>query len=182
MVAISRSRVKIYIVDAGTAASTLTATDVIEGEIKSYNKSGGDKEVESDPVFGGYVDKEKPTEQVEVALEVIPKVNEDQNRWDTMAYAADVANSGVYTMASATSTQPNDKAIYIEATDGTNYKSWGFNNTSVTVFDLEHNADDNQVGNITFKFSPENDSGVSNFMTAASQVTSLPAWSALDNN
>lgn len=188
MVAISRSKVKIWIEDAGTNPSALVDSDAVAGEIKSYAKSGGTKEVESDPVFGGFVDKEKPTEQVEISMEVVPKVDTDQDRWDAMAYAAD--GTGVYTMASSVSTQPNDKAIFIGASDGTNGKAWAFNNCNVTVFDIEHNADDNQTGNITFKFSPENDSGVSNFQTLggasttpAIAVTSLlQSWSALDNN
>lgn len=182
MVAISRSKVTIYMVAAGTVASALASSDIIAGEIKSYSKSGGEKDVESDPVFGGFVDKEKPTSQVEISMEVIPRVDSNQNRWDSVAYALDSSNPGVYTMASETSTQPADRAIFITATDGSNYKSWGFNNCNVTVFDLEHNADDNQTGNITFKFSPTNESGVSNFMTAASAVTSLPTWGSLDNN
>ncbi len=66
MVAISRSKVNIYIVSADTALSDLTATDIYKGDIKSYSKSGGEKDVESDPVFGGFVDKEKPISQVEL--------------------------------------------------------------------------------------------------------------------
>lgn len=176
MTAISRNKVTIYIVDAGVNASALVATDAIEGEIKSYSKSGGERDVESDPVFGGYVDKEKPISQVEVAFEVVPSL-ESADRWDLLAYNTDTA-TGVLTMAGDIS----DKAVYIYATDGSNPKSWGFNNCSVIVYDLEHNADDNQTGNLNLKFSPTDSSDVSNFMTIATEVTNLPNWSALDNN
>jgi len=180
--AINRSKIKIWIEDADTLASALASTDAITGEIRNYNKSGGEKETESDPVFGGYVDKEKPQSQVELSFEVVPKLGTDADRWDAMIYAVDVANSGVYTMASETSTQASDKAVFIQGYDGTNYKSWCFNNCNVTVFDLEHAADDNQTGNLSMKFSPTNDSGVSNFMTAKSDITVMPNWTALDNN
>ena len=181
MVAISRSKTKIYIADAGTAASALTDSDVFEGDIKTYDKSGGNKDVESDAVFGGYVDKEKPTDQVEISFEIVPSLGTNADRWDAMTYAADVA-TGVYTMAEETSTQPSERAVFIQALNGTDYKSIGFNNCSVTVLDMEHSADDNRTYNMTLKFSPTTSTGVSNFMTLATAVTSLPAWTALDNN
>lgn len=179
MTAISRSKTKIYIVDAGTAASALADTDIIAGEISSYSKSGGERDNESTPVFGGFVDKEKPVSQVEITMEVIPSL-ENATRWSEMAYSVDgtATSFDVYTMAG----ELTDKAIYIQGTDGTNYVSYGFNNCNVTMSDIEHNADDNQTGTITFKFSPTNSDGVSNFMTAATAVTSLPAWTGLDNN
>lgn len=185
MGAINRDKIKIYMVDANTNPSTLAASHVVAGEIKSYNKSGGEKDVESDPVFGGFVNKEKPITQVEIELEVIPRMQE-ANRWDAITYARDTTATAsglhVYTMASTKSTQPSDKMIVIEATEGTVFKSWAFNNCNVTVFDLEHNADDNQTGNITFKFSPTSPKGVSNFITAKVAATALPNWTGLDNN
>lgn len=178
--AINRSMVKIWVEDADTLASALAATDVITGEIKNYNKTGGEKETESDPVFGGYVDKEKPQSQIELALEIVPKLGTDADRWDAMTYAVD--GTGVYTSASETSTQPSDKAVFIQSYDGTNYKSWCFNNCNVTMLDIEHAADDNQTGNLNMKFSPTNDSGVANFMTLGTSMASMPDWTALDNN
>ena len=181
MTAISRKKVSIYIADADTNASSLASSDLITGEIKSYSKSGGDEDVESDPVFGGFVDKEKPISQVEVEFEIVPSL-ESADRWSAMAYSSDVA-TGVYTMASATSTQKTDKAVFISAVDAVaGNKSWGFNNCNVTVLDLEHNADDNQTANMTLKFSPTNSSGVSNFMTLGTALASMPDWTELDNN
>ena len=60
MTAVARSKTNLYIMDADVNASDLVASDIITGEIKSYAKTGGETDVESDPVFGGYVDKEKP--------------------------------------------------------------------------------------------------------------------------
>ena len=78
---------------------------------------------------------------------------------------------------------PADKSVFIQAYDGVSgYKSWGFNNCNVTVLDIEHNADDNQTNNLILKFSPTDENGVSNFMSKGAAVTTLPNWSALDNN
>jgi hypothetical protein len=171
MTAISRNKVSIWIKPADTEASTLVAGDVITGEIKSYSKSGGERDVESDPVFGGFIDKEKPVSQLEISMEVVPSL-ESATRWESMAYAL---QSGVYVMSG----DPEEKSIFIQAKDGSNYSSYAFNNCNVTAFDIEHNADDNRTGTITFKFSPTDSSGISNFMTAASLITVLPAWTSL---
>lgn len=181
MTAISRSKVSIYVTEAGVAPSAVASTDMISGQIKSYSKSGGENDVESDAVFGGFVDKEKPISQVEFTFEIVPKVNEDQDIWDAMTYGLDSA--GVYTMASGSSTTDRtSKAVFITATDGTNSKSWAFNNCDVTMLDFDHNADDNMTANMTMKLSPTNDNGVSNFMTKGTTLAGLPAWTALDNN
>jgi hypothetical protein len=193
MTAISRSKTKIWIVAADTVPSTLTysatadieATDkgYFKGDISSYSKSGGEKEVESQAVFGGYVDKEKPTSQIEVSLEIVPLLDATKaDRWDFMAYAKDVANAGIYTSASETSTQPDDRMIVIEAASGALYKTVMYNNCNVTVLDLEHNADDNRTYNMTLKFSPTDDNGVANSATSDIAATAMPAFSALDNN
>jgi len=186
MTAISRSKTSIYIVDADTNLSALVATDIFKGDIKSYSKSGGEKDVESDPVFGGYVDKEKPTSQMEISLEVVPLLDSDKsNRWDAMIYAKDLASTSidVYTTASETSTEPNDKLVVLSALTGTGtYKVHAYNNCSVTVLDLEHNADDNRTYNMTMKLSPATDDGVANFMTFAANPTTAPDWTSLDNN
>jgi len=189
MTAISRKMVKIAIVSAGTVPSTLAPTDYITGEIQNYSQSGGDSDSESVPVFGGFVDKEKPESQVEVALELIPSL-EGSAKWDAMTYSVDVKSSAldkpIYTMASGDSTIPGKRAVFIEASSlvGTETlsKSIAYNNCDVTTFEMSHAADDNRTGNITFKLSPTNSNGVSNYMAADLAVTGLPAWTSLDNN
>jgi hypothetical protein len=183
MAAINRNNVKVYICNAGTAPSLLVASDVISGEIKSYSKSGGAVEVSSDPVFGGFVDLEKPREQIEISMDVIPSIGSNANFWDALIYSNETVatKTNIYTLnnGGTGATVPGDKMITIQALSGTNYKTVAFNNCNVTVFDFEHNADDNRTGKITFKFSPTTETGVSNFMTAASAATALPAWTSL---
>jgi hypothetical protein len=175
--AISRSKVKIWIVPVDTAASTLaltgtTALAPITGEIESYSKSGGELDVESVPVFGGFVSKEKPRSQVELAFDIIPDVNQ-LGRFETFAYGKNADNRFVY------STDPSDKAVYIQAQDGSNYLTYGFNNCNVVSFDFDHTADDNRTATLNLKFSPTDESGVSNLQADTVVVTSLTAWTAL---
>ncbi len=184
--AISRSKVSIYMQVADTDPSTLVSADMIKGEIKSYSQSGGNSDVETDPVFGGMITKEKPREQVEISLEIIPTLGTTEtDRWYSVAYAVETVGSDtVYTMAStgSSTTQPTDKMILIESDDGTNKQSIAYNNCNVTEFSMDHNADDNRTITLTFKFSPEDSNGVSNYMEAALAATAMPAFSDLDNN
>lgn len=184
MTAISRSMVKIAIVSTSIEAADVASTDFIEGEIVNYAQTGGDTDTESVAAFGGFIDKEKPASQVEVALEIVPKIEINADRWNEMAFAKDVATTAidVYTMASETSAQPGKRRIYIEADDGTNKESVCYNNCDLTQFEMSHAADDNRTGNITFKFSPTNGTGVSNYMESANGLSNMPSWSALDNN
>jgi len=196
MTAISRNKVKIWIAPAGTAPSTLldvaatsnTHLGFLSGQIKSYSKSGGDSDVESDPVFGGYVDKEKPTSQVELAFEIVPALEATlADVWDYHAYTQEtIGVKTVYTMATdnldASAVAAGDKVVVIQALTGTDYKTLAVNNAAVTVLDLEHNADDNRTYNMTMKFSPTNGAGVSNFMTGKLAATAMPAWTTLNNN
>ena len=182
MTAISRNKVKIWITTLGTAASTLVMTGTgalspILGEIKSYARNGGEDQVESDAVFGGYVDMEKPKSQVELSFDVVPAL-ETGSRWDSLIFGRDVATN-VWTMA----TDSANKTIFIQYYDASaGSYSWGFNNANAVSFTVDHNADDNAKGKFSFKFSPTNKNGVSNYMANTVAVTSLPAWTALDNN
>ncbi len=182
--AISRSKVSIYMQVADTDPSGLLPADMIKGEIKSYSQSGGNSDVETDLVFGGMITKEKPREQVEISLEIIPELGTDAtDRWYAIAYTKDsYATNDVYTMASQSGTQPTDRLILVESDDGTNKQSIAYNNCNVTEFSMDHNADDNRTITLTFKFSPEDSNGVSNYMEAALGATAMPAFSDLDNN
>jgi len=196
MTAISRSKTKIWIVSADTdptalsysATSDVAATDngYFSGDIKSYSKSGGENDVESDPVFGGFVDKEKPTSQFEISMEIVPLTDAGiSDRWDYMAYGSEVVGANtIYTSAQSgtDTTQPADRMVVIEADDGTNQKTLMYNNCNVTVLDLEHNADDNRTYNLSLKLSPTDGNGVANFATANLAASLMPAFSDLDNN
>lgn len=181
MAAISRSKVKIWIVAADTTPSSLLSNTTfngsnlgyIAGQIQSYSQSGGETDTESVPVFGGYVDKEKPVSQVELAMDIIPDVSTNPDIWESFIYGTNA--SGVYVMSGTAS----DRAIFIQAQDGSSFKSTAYNNCGAVKVDLEHNADDNQTKSISFKFSPTTSAGISNYMSKALAVTALPAWTTL---
>ena len=192
MTAISRRVTKVWVVPSNTAASSLVDTapygssnllGYISGEIKSYSKSGGEIDVESDPVFGGFVDKEQPQSQIELQFEIIPSF-EYGDLWEAMLYGYDSENDA-YT---STANKPTNRAVFIEALNGTtSCKAWGFNNAFVTALDMEHNADDNQTQNMTLKLSPETEGGVTNILfnstikdTTFKSITDLPDWSAFE--
>lgn len=175
--AVSRSKVKIWIVAAGTHPSTLVQTGTtslgpIAGEIESYSKSGGELDVEAVPVFGGFVDKEKPRSQVELSLTLIPDVLQ-LGRFETYAYGKNSDNKFVY------SQDPTDKSVVIQALDGSSYLTYGFNNCNVVSFDFDHSADDNRTATLNFKFSPTTTAGVSNMQADTVIATSLKGWDTL---
>lgn len=192
MTAVPRSAVKIWVVPAATAPSLLVRTSAwnstntlgyIAGEIKTYGRTGGEKDVESDPVFGGFVDKEKPQSQFEIPFEIVPSL-ERAELWDSMIYGVDPA--GVLTSVSDSVT---DRAVFYEGfKTATGAFAYGFDNCSVTSLDIDHSADDNLTKNMTLKFSPTTDSGRANLMfNSASRdetfadVSDLPNWTDLDN-
>lgn len=179
MTAISRNKVKIYIANAGVNPADVDETSYIAGEIKSWSQSGGERDTESDPVFGGYVNKEKPVTQFEISMEVIPSLDE-ATRWSSMAYAEDSSGNGVYTSKNVSLA---DKAIFVTAIEDTSLSgAWGFNNCNVTNLDIEHNADDNMTGNISFKFSPTTNVGQPNFQTSKGDLSDLLAWTSLQTD
>jgi hypothetical protein len=190
MSAISRRKTKIWVVPKNTDPSALLYTGSTQyapilGEIKSYSKSGGENDVESDAVFGGFVDKEKPQTQFELSFDIVPSLESD--RWIEMAYT--LKTNGVYISGG----ELDERAVYIEASTVNGYststsdyrKVFGFNNCSVTVLDQEHNADENQTYTLNLKFSPATSSNVANVMTksttcaALTAITAMPNWNTL---
>lgn len=177
MTAINRKLVSIAIVDAATNGSELDSTDFINGQIKSYTKSGGEKNIESDPHFGGDVTKEKPRDQIEVSFEVTPSTS-DLAKWEALAYgSATVGADTVY----LSSVDPTDKAVFIQVLSGSDVQTFAFDNCNVTMLDMDHNADDNMAKTLNLKLSSENENGRANYASALLAATSFPAWTALPN-
>jgi len=176
MTAIDRDAIKICVCTVNTAASSLiltgtTALGPILGEIKSYSKSGGERETETDPHFGGMVKKKQPIGQVELSFDITPSA-EYADKWDLLAYGTALADTALAVMNIA----PVDRTVFIQALVGTNYMSYGFNNCSITVLDMDHEAGDVMTKKMTLKFAPETDAGKTNFLGKKIIVTSLPAW------
>lgn len=176
MTAIQRRMVKIYITASDVNPSAVASSDAITGEIKSYARTGGEDDFDSEAVFGGYVDLEKPRSQVSIEMDIIPSIDAASatgaDRWDSLIYGT---TNSVYTYNS----DAVYKAVFIEAINGSIKKAWAFNNCNAMSFDLDHNADGPQKGKFKFKFSPLTSAGISNFQTKSTAMTALPAWSTL---
>lgn len=158
--AIDREHVTIYIAPADTNGSALAASDIVNGEITSHNLTGGNQDVESVAAFGGFIDKRKPREQFELSMDVVPKLSgtaSETDRWDIFKYGSTGASTG----------DSGNYCIFIVATDGTNYKTSGFNNCKLTGWEPSQAADDNYMGTATWKFSPTTDTGAANLKTSA---------------
>lgn len=185
--AISRNKVKIYMVDASAAKgldpALMADTEIIAGEIVSYSKTGGNSDSESVPAFGGFIDKEKPDEQFEISMEVVPNLSVNGvTRWEAMKYSKDpVAAKNLYTSAAGTGSAVAavQKVIVIEATDGVRHITYAFNNCDITQFEIDHAADDNRTGNITFKLSPTTTDGSPNVQVVDGLRTALEDWASL---
>lgn len=171
MTAIQRKFVDIYIVNADTDPSALASTDIVKGEITQYSKSGGEDDAETVHAFGGDISKDKPRSQIELSFEITPSM-EEADRWDKLVYGL---TNGVY----VSNKSVGDKAIFIQAKNGSSFKTHAFNNCNSVNWDWQHEADDNRTGTFSFKLSPESRTGIANHMTAASGATSLPNWSTL---
>ena len=174
MTAINRQMIKIAIVAAGTNGSALSSSDWVVGEIKEYSQSGGAPDMNSEAVFGGYVDEQVPVTQLEVTMDVIPKIDGESNRWESYIF-------GLHSTAQSyvSNKLAGKKAIFIQAKDGSNFKSLAYNNAFGSTFEPSHNADENRRVNFTFKLSPENEDGVANFQAKAVATSVLPAWGSL---
>lgn len=183
MTAISRSAVKLWLVAAGTAPSALSTnvwstsntSGYIPGVIKEYSVTGGEADVESDPLFGGFVDKEKPRSQFEIELTIVPALEASTFDFHAISLAADTGTTTVYTTRDVGS----DRMFAIQGNTGSSYKSWAFNNCSITTHDMSHSADDNQEQTLTLKFSPTDSGGIPNYQFSKVVVTSLLVWSGL---
>ena len=120
MTAINRSATKIWVVSADAHPSTLSqnvwstsnTSGYISGQIKNVSKSGGEVETDSIPVFGGFVDQEKPASQFELEFEIIPSLEATDFEWEKLAYNLD-STTGTATYTSKNVTLA-DQAVYIQ--------------------------------------------------------------------
>lgn len=161
------SETSVYITTSGTAAASLTADHKIVGEVTNWSISGGDQDVESIPVIGGFVDKELPRNQFEVSFDVIVAntATSTLDRYDTFQYGSGLTSA----------TEGTDKVIYIHFVSGGFSKLIGMNNCRSITWEPEQSADDMLRGTITFKFSPTTSLGVANLKTSSISGSSLPA-------
>ena len=167
--AFQASETSIMLAPADTNPSDFdTAGTIIAGEIENWSLSGGNQDIESVPVFGGFLDKEKPREQFEVSMDVYINTADATsiNRWDELKFGAAWGSDG----------EGAPQAIAIQSTDGTVHKSFVMNNARAITWEPGQTSDDFLKGTITFKFSPTTSAGQANFKTNAKLVENMADW------
>jgi hypothetical protein len=175
MQAIERINTKIYIVDAGTNATDLAETDIFKGEITEFSQSGGSREKETTHTFGGDITRSLPRGEFELSLSITPSYGGEEE-WVSQFFGEDPTNSGYYT----SSQDPTDKAIFIEASDGTVTTTHAYNNLQAVTEEVTQPADEVRTFEITFNTSPQTQTGLPNYMWSNVEATSLVDWSALE--
>ena len=171
MVSINRKGVKIYVVPAGTNGSAVNV-EPLKGEITNYDKTGGERNRESEPVFGGFAHREESRSDYEIEFGIIPSLTHI-GRWEGMdmgAHDTDVWASNI---------DPEDKAIFIVAEIGSDTVTYAFNNAYALNFDWSHEANDVREGTMNFKIAPEDVDGLANFVAVKGDLNSVPDWSTL---
>lgn len=163
---LSGDQVKIYIGDSDDVGSDFNGTNDPTGakqytaEVTAFDSSGGELDIESIAVFGGgFIDREKPQEQIEVTMDVIIRHGTNVDRWDALKAAA------------------GKRVIVIQATDGTNFYWKAWNNVRVVNFDQEFAAEEEWRGTMTFKLSAATATGVTNVKYGKTDfLTGLTTW------
>ena len=155
----------IYIGDSSTAVATVcTSSYAVEAEVTNFSQSGGEEDIESRKVFGGgNIDLTKPREQIEVSFDVILRYGTDSTKWDKYIWGDGLTSAG----------NAEQKQIFVQFTDGTNYYTRGYRNAKGITFDPDVAADDLVSGTVTFKLSPTNASGAANFKVTTSTAASI---------
>lgn len=154
-----------------TGASLSSYATQFQSFITGFDKSGGEQDYESEPVFGGgNVDKEKPRTQIELSFDIILRHTTGVDNFRKIEDGSTIASDGA-------GPDFNVGAIVIQQSDGTNYYYEAFNNVNSVVFDTEFEAADEWRGTLKFKLSPTNPSGTTNRQFGVANVTSdLTSW------
>lgn len=161
MAALFPNETNIYIVDSGTAGSALASSNAVTTEVTNFSVSGGARDVEAVPVFGNaFIDKELPREQYEISMDVVCSYS-NAVRWEALVMGGDISST-----SAESSAEPSLKRLFIEATDGSNYKTMAMDNCRGITMDGEMSADEYWKGTINFKFSPMDSSANSNLKIA----------------
>lgn len=178
----TKKKVNIYIADANTDVSTLSASDVIKGEIREYSFDGAEQEFEIENVFGGQIDIINPRTAATIELTIRPQ-SEYAERWENIAYGkVTVAGTDIYSPALTTEA----KLIVIEGTHNGAPTTWAFNMARNVAFNFDHNADESREATISFSLSPEGNEGELNIVYAKKLAVEFPDWddikAALENS
>lgn len=160
-------------VTIGAADAVSSAGTTFTTLITDFSQSGGAREVESIPTFGGAnIDKENPREQIEISFECIIQ-GSTPLLFDQLI--AGSATDG--TTAVSYANDPVKKTIYVQVqdTDTSTYMTRAYNNAEAVTFEPEMTADEYMKGTVTFKLSPTDSSAATNVQIVAAQASTV-SW------
>lgn len=156
----------------GAADAVSSACTAFTRSLDNFSQSGGGKDVESIPLFGGaFLDKEKPREQIEVTLDAKWKYGTDL-LLDQLCMGSLLDGSTAVNSAN----EPTTKVIYLQWSDGTNFYTRAYNNVNaVNLGDVEQAADGFLQGTFTFKLAAADSSGSANLKIDNAAASTL-SW------
>ncbi len=157
--------IKIGAADAGS--STLTA---VTSYITGFNQSGGGRDTESKPLFGGAnFTHNLPRAQFEVSVDVIIPPSANSVIWDNILMNGTGLASSDLTSTSVTSDGESVAGkLEFVWTDGTTIYTRSYNNIYAFEFTPEQAADGELKGSMSFKMAPTDSAGVGNLTVTKS--------------
>lgn len=163
MGALQPDEVTIYIV----ASVDADYNDLISGNdvtvlLNSYSESGGEKDTESFPMFGGAnLEKEMPRSQIEVAFDCVVQYGSNATKFDEYRYGSTLKSSG----------DGVGHTIVLHWTDGTNDYYRAYNNARAVTWEPGMETDGFLQGTLTFKLNPTDEAGIANLIVDAADPT-----------
>jgi len=147
--------------------SALATSDLVTGEISNFSESGGEKDTESIPVFGGgNIDKESPRSQFEVSFDVQMQYSPStgaSTKWDAYKFGTGLTSA----------TEGTAKVVFVQWLSGSDYYTRAYNNAKGVSFSPTSSADGNLTGTVTFKLSPTTSANIANVQVAAAAASTL---------
>ena len=161
----------IYITTSDTDGSALASSNAVTAEVSNFSETGGEKDVEPIPVFGGgNIDKENPRGQIEVSFDVQLQYSPsqgDSTKWDAFKYGSGLTSA----------TEGSNQVIGIEWNSGSDFYTRFYNNAKGVTWNPTSSADGNLTGTMTFKLSPTDASGTANLKVKDAAIsTSTFNW------
>lgn len=154
--------IKIYIEDAGTAASSIDTSNVFNGQITSVSRGGGEESVESEAAFNGFIRNKPPRSIIEWDMDLAPTEGNDVD-WTSFLYGEDT-DAGTTNPVYTSSISPKDKLVVIEEySEDVVVGTHVLDNASVTNADETNDATDVKRRSLTFRAAPQTEDGMPNY-------------------
>lgn len=160
--------VAIYIVDAGTAPSTIDASDDYSSELTSMSKDGGEATIDLINTMTAQFKDRQERSKYTISLDILPQYNPangTSTKWDEFVYGTGLTSDG----------EAPDKDIYLVYNDSSNYLGFALRNTNATVKTDSLSTGGSAEASITFEATAIQKDGTPNFKVVTTDVTAF-SW------